>query len=157
MKLSLWCIGKTNESYLKEGIQQYCKKLPHYLPFEYIEWPDVKNREKLSIDLLKKEEEKLILSKLSTSDYLILLDEQGETMSSKGFAQYLQKKGNSINGTCVLLIGGAFGFSEALYQRANGKISLSPMTLSHQMVRLFAVEQLYRAYSILRGEKYHHD
>lgn len=157
MKCSLWVIGKTTESYLQEGIQHYCKKLPHYIPFEYLEIPDVKNGGKLNSEQLKKEEEKIILSKLQASDHLILLDENGDQFTSRQFAQYLQKKWNNIPGNCIFLIGGAFGFSENIYQRANGKVSLSSMTLSHQMVRLFAVEQLYRACSILKGEKYHHD
>ena len=155
MKLHLWTIGKTNDAYIKEGCDQYVKRLPHYLPFEYIEIPEPKNT-KLSSDVLKKEEEKIILSKLQDSDQLILLDEKGSEFTSVEFGQFIQKKMNSVAGNLIFLIGGPYGFSETIYKRANGKVALSKMTLSHQMVRLFALEQLYRACTIIKGEKYHH-
>lgn len=155
MKLHLWTIGKTNDAYIKEGCDQYVKRLPHYLPFEYIEIPEPKNT-KLSSDVLKKEEEKIILSKLQDSDQLILLDEKGSEYTSVEFGQFIQKKMNSVAGNLIFLIGGPYGFSETIYKRANGKVALSKMTLSHQMVRLFALEQLYRACTIIKGEKYHH-
>jgi 23S rRNA (pseudouridine1915-N3)-methyltransferase len=155
MKLQLWTIGKTNDAYLKEGCDQYLKRLPHYLPFEYIEIPEPKNT-KLSSDVLKKEEEKIILSRLQDSDQLILLHEKGIEFTSVEFSQFIQKKMNTVSGNLIFLIGGPYGFSEAVYKRANGKVGLSKMTLSHQMVRLFALEQLYRACTIIKGEKYHH-
>lgn len=155
MKLHLWTIGKTNDAYIKEGCDQYVKRLPHYLPFEYIEIPEPKNT-KLSSDVLKKEEEKIIISKLQDSDQLILLDEKGSEFTSVEFGQFIQKKMNSVSGNLIFLIGGPYGFSETIYKRANGKVALSKMTLSHQMVRLFALEQLYRACTIIKGEKYHH-
>jgi 23S rRNA (pseudouridine1915-N3)-methyltransferase len=155
MKCALWVIGKTSESYLKEGCAVYVKKLPHYLPFEYIEIPDLKLGN-ASAEQIKKEEEKIILNKLSSGDHLILLDEKGKEFSSPQFAQYLQKKMNSVSGNLIFLIGGAFGFSDKIYERAQDKIALSQMTLSHQMVRLFALEQLYRGMTIIKGEKYHH-
>ncbi|WP_299255157.1 23S rRNA (pseudouridine(1915)-N(3))-methyltransferase RlmH [uncultured Cytophaga sp.] len=155
MKLHLWTIGKTNDAYLKEGCDQYLKRLPHYLPFEYIEIPEPKNT-KLSSDVLKKEEEKILLSRLQDSDQLILLDEKGSEFTSAEFSQFIQKKMNTVSGNLIFLIGGPYGFSEAIYKRANGKVGLSKMTLSHQMVRLFALEQLYRACTIIKGEKYHH-
>lgn len=155
MKLHLWTIGKTNDAYIKEGCDQYVKRLPHYLPFEYIEIPEPKNT-KLSSDVLKKEEEKIIISKLQDSDQLILLDEKGSEYTSVEFGQFIQKKMNSVAGNLIFLIGGPYGFSETIYKRANGKVALSKMTLSHQMVRLFALEQLYRACTIIKGEKYHH-
>lgn len=155
MKLQLWTIGKTNDTYLKEGCAQYTRRLPHYLPFEYIEIPEPKNT-KLSSDVLKKEEEKLIFDRLQDSDQLILLDEKGNEFTSAEFSQYMQKKMNSVAGNLIFLIGGPYGFSDAVYKRANGKIALSKMTFSHQMVRLFALEQLYRACTIIKGEKYHH-
>jgi 23S rRNA (pseudouridine1915-N3)-methyltransferase len=155
MKCALWVIGKTSESYLKEGCAVYIKKLPHYLPFEYLEIPDLKLGN-ASAEQIKKEEEKIILNKLSTADHLILLDEKGKEFSSPQFAQYLQKKMNSVSGNLIFLIGGAYGFSDKIYERAQDKIALSQMTLSHQMVRLFALEQLYRGMTIIKGEKYHH-
>jgi 23S rRNA (pseudouridine1915-N3)-methyltransferase len=155
MKLILWTIGKTNDQYLKDGCAQYTKRIPHYLPFEYTELPEPRNT-RLSSDILKKEEEKLILERLQDSDQLILLDEKGSEFTSAEFSQYIQKKMNSVSGNLIFLIGGPFGFSENIYKRANGKIALSRMTFSHQMVRLFALEQLYRACTIIKGEKYHH-
>ncbi len=155
MKLQLWTIGKTNDAYLKDGCAQYTKRLPHYLPFEYIEIPEPKNT-KVSSDVLKKEEEKLLFDRLQDSDQLILLDEKGSEFTSAEFAGFIQKKMNSVAGNLIFLIGGPYGFSEAVYKRANGKIALSKMTFSHQMVRLFALEQLYRACTIIKGEKYHH-
>jgi 23S rRNA (pseudouridine1915-N3)-methyltransferase len=155
MKAALWVIGKTTESYLKEGCAIYVKKIPHYLPFEYIEIPDLKLGN-ASPEQIKKEEEKIIFNKLQTSDHLILLDEKGKEFSSPLFAQYLQKKMNSVSGQLIFLIGGAYGFSDKIYDRAQDKIALSQMTLSHQMVRLFALEQIYRGMTIIKGEKYHH-
>ena len=155
MKLILWTIGKTNDDYLKEGCAQYIKRLPHYMSFEYTELAEPKNT-KVSPLQLKKEEEKIILNRLQDSDQLILLDEKGSEFTSIEFSHYIQKKMNSVSGNLIFLIGGPFGFSEAIYQRANGQVALSKMTLSHQMVRLFALEQLYRACTLIKGEKYHH-
>ena len=155
MKLVLWTIGKTNDDYLKEGCAQYIKRLPHYMSFEYTELAEPKNT-KVSPLQLKKEEEKIILNRLQDSDQLILLDEKGSEFTSIEFSHYIQKKMNSVSGNLIFLIGGPFGFSEAIYQRANGQVALSKMTLSHQMVRLFALEQLYRACTLIKGEKYHH-
>ncbi|MGN6647953.1 MAG: 23S rRNA (pseudouridine(1915)-N(3))-methyltransferase RlmH, partial [Cytophaga sp.] len=126
-----------------------------YLPFEYIEIPEPRNT-KVSSDVLKKEEEKLLFDRLQDSDQLILLDEKGSEFTSAEFAGFIQKKMNSVAGNLIFLIGGPYGFSETVYKRANGKIALSKMTFSHQMVRLFALEQLYRACTIIKGEKYHH-
>jgi len=155
MKLVLWTIGKTNDDYLKEGCAQYIKRLPHYMSFEYAELAEPKNT-KISPMQLKKEEEKIILNRLQDSDQLILLDEKGSEFTSIEFSHYIQKKMNSVSGNLIFLIGGPFGFSESIYQRANGQVALSKMTLSHQMVRLFALEQLYRACTLIKGEKYHH-
>jgi 23S rRNA (pseudouridine1915-N3)-methyltransferase len=155
MKLVLWTIGKTNDEYLKDGCAQYIKRIPHYLSFEYLELTEPKNT-KLTPLQLKAEEEKLILNKLKDSDQLILLDEKGDEFTSLEFGQYIQKKMNSVSGNLIFLIGGPFGFSETIYKRANGQVALSKMTFSHQMVRLFALEQLYRACTIIKGEKYHH-
>lgn len=150
-------IGKTDEPYLEEGIEKYAKRLKHYVSFEKVILADVKQGAKLAVDKLKEEEGRLILSKVENSDLLVLLDEKGNEFTSSQFASYLQKKMNTVSGNLVLVIGGAFGFSGEVYSRANEKISLSKMTFSHQMVRLFITEQLYRAFTILRGEKYHHE
>lgn len=154
MKIKLIEIGKTDEKYLKEGIVEYVSRLNHYVSFETITIPDSKAS---SPDTVKTDEEKAILQKLSPGDHVILLDDKGDEFTSLGFSKFLQKKMNAGLKTLVFVIGGPFGFSEAVYKRSNGKLSLSRMTFSHQMVRLFFCEQLYRAFTILKGEKYHHE
>ena len=161
MKIEFWVIGKTDFDYLKEGIALYEKRLKHYVPFEIMTIADVKNtpfpKGQSSIDALKTKEGEMILNKLQKDDFLILMDEKGQQKSSVEFADFLEKK--QLDGTkkIVFQIGGAFGFSEAVYERANMKMALSKMTFSHQMVRLFFVEQLYRAFTIIKGEKYHNE
>ena len=155
MKTELWAIGKTNESYLEQGIAIYQKRLTHYLKFDFVIWPDIKKAGKLSPDQLKIKEAELILDKLKAGDYLVLLDEKGKTFSSEELAAFLNQQFQMSHKRIIFLIGGAFGFAPALYQRANLKLSLSKMTFSHQMVRLFFAEQLYRAMTILNNEKYH--
>ncbi|MDO6388506.1 23S rRNA (pseudouridine(1915)-N(3))-methyltransferase RlmH [Pontibacter sp. BT731] len=157
MKIKLIAIGKTDEAFLEEGIQKYMKRLKHYHSFEFTIIPDVKQGGKFTADNLKEAEGKLLLQKIQDGDHVVLLDEQGKTFTSTEYAHFLQKKLNSVTTNLVFIIGGAYGFSPAIYERANDKISLSKMTFSHQMVRLFFVEQLYRGFTILRGEKYHHD
>lgn len=157
MKIKLIAIGKTDEAYLEEGIDKYLKRLKHYLPVEVIIIPNIKQGGKFTADNLKEAEGKLILQKVQDGDHLVLLDEKGKTFTSTEYANFLQKKLNSVSSNLIFVIGGAFGFSPAVYQRANEQISLSKMTFSHQMIRLFFVEQLYRGFTILRGEKYHHD
>ncbi|WP_299985530.1 23S rRNA (pseudouridine(1915)-N(3))-methyltransferase RlmH [uncultured Pontibacter sp.] len=157
MKIKLIAIGKTDEAFLEEGIQKYMKRLKHYHPFEFIIIPDIKQGGKFTEENLKEAEGKLLLQKLQDGDHVVLLDEKGKTFTSTEYAHFLQKKLNSVTTNLVFIIGGAYGFSPAIYERANDKISLSKMTFSHQMVRLFFVEQLYRGFTILRGEKYHHD
>lgn len=156
MKIKVLSIGKTDNKNIQVLLEDYKKRLSHYGPFEWIELPDVKNVKNLSEAQQKQAEAQLVLKQLTPADQLILLDEKGKRLSSEDFAQYLQKKMNSGLKQLVLLIGGPYGFSPELYQRANGKLSLSDMTFSHQMVRLFLIEQLYRAHSILRNEPYHH-
>jgi 23S rRNA (pseudouridine1915-N3)-methyltransferase len=156
MKIKLFAIGKTDEAYLTAGIDKYLQRLKHYVSFELNILPDIRQGAKTNSEKLKEEEGKILLKKISASDYVILLDENGRQFSSEEFANNLQKRMNAGQ-DLVFLIGGPFGFSEEVYQRANEKISLSKMTFSHQMVRLFFVEQLYRAFTILKGEKYHHD
>ena len=155
MKIEFCVVGKTNEAYLREGAAIFEKRLKHYNPFEVIYLPDVKNGGKLSAAQLKEKEGKVILDRLQSDDLLILLDEKGKLYTSEEFAKQLDKLLQSGSRRLVFQIGGAFGFSEAVYQRANRKLALSPMTFSHQMVRVFFLEQLYRGFSILRGEKYH--
>lgn len=157
MKCILLSIGKTADSWLKEGMSVYEKRIPHYMPFEYMEIPDVKNAGKKDRELLKKEEGQALMSKIQNGDRVILLDEGGGELSSRKFAAYFQHHMNSGVKRLVFVIGGAYGFSKEIKTRANGEISLSQMTLSHQMVRLVALEQVYRAMTILRGEPYHHD
>ena len=156
MKIKLIVIGKTDEQYLTEGIDKYAGRLKHYTNFELLVLPDVKQGSKLNTEKLKEEEGKLILSKTEQSDYIILLDEKGKEYTSTDFAALIQKRLNAGFSSIIFVVGGAFGFSSAVYERANEKLSLSQMTFSHQMIRLFFTEQLYRAFTILKGEKYHH-
>ena len=155
MKIKVLCIGKTDEAYITEGLQKYLNRLKHYASLEFVEIPDIKNRGKLTAERLKDEEGRIILSKVSEKDHLILLDEGGKEFTSMQFSSFLQKRMIASN-DLVFVIGGAFGFDNSVYSRAHEKIALSKMTFSHQMVRLFFVEQLYRGFSILKGEKYHH-
>ena len=150
-----WVIGKTNEPYLAEGIDIYTKRLRHYVPFEMITLPDVKNAGKLSSEQLKAKEAEIVLKKLKPEDFLILLDERGRNFTSEEFAVFLEKKLQLPDKKLVFLVGGAYGFAAALYDQAEAKLSLSKMTFSHQMVRLFFAEQVYRAMTILRNEPYH--
>ncbi len=155
MKIKVLTIAKTNELYLKTGVDIYCKKLFHYFPFEYIELNAIKQTKNLSFDQQKVKEGELLLSKINATDTVILLDEQGMIKSSVAFASFLQQQMNTVK-QLVFIIGGPYGFSKEIYDRANYKLSLSAMTFSHQMVRLIFLEQMYRAASILKGEPYHH-
>lgn len=155
MKMKLIAIGKTDEAFLVEGIEKYIKRLKHYVSFEIMVLNDVKTGKKLNIELQKEQEGRAILEKVQSNETLILLDENGKEFTSVGFANFLQKKLNAGN-NLVFVIGGPFGFSTEVYQRADAQLALSKLTFSHQMVRLFFVEQLYRAFTIIKGEKYHH-
>lgn len=155
MKVTLLSIGKTNEKYLEEGMKIYLKRLTHYTTFQYIELKDVKSS--LDSSVVKNAEAKLFLSHITKEDYVVLLDEHGTEYTSVGLSKYIAQMQNQSTKKMVFIIGGAFGFSEELVQRANAKMALSKLTFSHQMVRLFFVEQLYRAYTIIRGEKYHNE
>ena len=157
MKIKLIVIGKTKSKFLLDGENEYQKRLKHYCKFSELIIPDIKNGSKLSKKELKEKEGNLILASLKNSDYVILLDDKGLTLSSIDFAEFLNKKMVSRANELVFIVGGAFGFSESVYKRANTKLSLSKMTFSHQMVRLIFKEQLYRAFTILKGEKYHHE
>ena len=157
MKVKFIVVGKTNITYLVEGELEYEKRLKHYTKFEEIIIPDVKQSGKWSKSEIKKKEGQMILGKLENIDHVILLDDKGKSHSSIEFANFLQQKMNSSLKSLVFVVGGAFGFSDEVYQRANSKVSLSRLTFSHQMIRLIFKEQLYRGFSILRGEKYHHE
>jgi len=157
MKIKLLAIGKTDDKNLQVLIQNYEKRLKHYIKFELEIIPDLKNVKNLSESEQKEKEGALILKRISPADQMILLDEKGIMHTSKEFSKFMQKKMNSGIKQMVLVIGGPYGFSEAVYKKSQGKISLSKMTFSHQMIRLFIVEQIYRAFTILRNEPYHHD
>lgn len=156
MKVTLLVVGKTTDSHIDALIQEYQKRLTHYLPFALQVIPELKNTKALSPEQQKQAEGDLILKAVTANTDLILLDEHGKEFRSIEFADYLQKRMSSGR-DAVFVVGGPYGFADTVYQRANGKISLSKMTFSHQMVRLFFVEQSYRAMTILRGEPYHHE
>lgn len=156
MNIKLLAIGKTDNKSLQNLIDDYSKRLSFYIKFDIEIIADIKNVKNLSESQQKQKEGELILSKLLPMDQLILLDENGKTFSSIAFSDELQKKMNSGAKTLFFVIGGPYGFSDEVYKKANGKISLSLMTFSHQMVRLFFIEQLYRGFTILKNEPYHH-
>lgn len=156
MRMVLLTVGKTTDPRLAALIDEYRQRLTHYVPFEMVVIPDIKNAKALSEAQIKEQEGAEILRRLTPGMEVILLDEHGREFRSIEFAEWLQKR--MLSGKdLTLVIGGSYGFSPDVYQRANGKISLSQMTFSHQMVRLFAIEQIYRAMTILRGEPYHHE
>lgn len=156
MTIKLLGIGKTDDSALLNLTDDYIKRLQFYNKFEFELIPDLKKVKNLDENQQKQKEGELILSKINTSDFVVLLDEKGKQFSSVGFSEFIQKRLNSGLKQLVFVIGGPYGFSEAVYRRADTSISLSKMTFSHQMVRLFFVEQLYRAFTILKNEPYHH-
>ena len=157
MKVEFWTIGKTAFPYLDEGLAIYEKRLSHYLPYSAFVFPDVRNSGSLSAPLVMKKEGEAIFSRLRSDDFLVLLDENGRAFTSVEFAGFLEQKLQLSQKRLVFLIGGAWGFAPEVHQRADFKLSLSKMTFSHQMVRLFFLEQLYRAMTILKGEKYHNE
>ena len=157
MKIKLLAIGKTDDKNLQNLIETYKNRLKHYINFEIEIIPDLKNVKNLSEAQQKEKEGTLILKRLNATDVLILLDEKGKEFRSVAFSQFLQKKMNAGIKQLVVVIGGPYGFSEAVYEKSQGKISLSKMTFSHQMIRLFIVEQIYRAFTILKKEPYHHE
>lgn len=155
MNIKLIVVSKTDVPYIQTGIDEYVGRLKHYCDFGLVAVPALKNIGKASPDEVKEKEGQLILKQLEKVDSVILLDEHGKEYTSVGFAEYLQKQMNAGVRSLAFVVGGAFGFSPAVYAAAHGKISLSQMTFNHQMVRLFFLEQLYRAHTILRHEKYH--
>lgn len=156
MKVTLFAIGKTDDKNIIALTDMYIKRLSHYINFTFEIIPDIKNSKNLSEAQQKVAEGDEILKRVENSDTIILLDENGKTYTSVGFSKFLQKKMNSGLKNLVFVIGGPYGFSEEIYSKANGKLSLSSMTFSHQMVRPFFIEQLYRGFTILRNEPYHH-
>lgn len=157
MKISLIVIGKTDTNYFTDAVNEYRKRLEHYIPFEIQVIPDIKNTKSLTTDQQKEKEGELILKSLQPGDYIVLLDEKGKEYTSVQFASYIEKKTHTVAKRLIFVIGGPYGFSQAVYEKANEKITLSRMTFSHQMVRLIFVEQLYRAMTILNNEPYHHE
>lgn len=156
MKIQLWSIGKQNESYVHEGIQLFTKRINNYFPVEWKIIPPLKNASTLAALEMKEKEGELVLNQLKKEDYLILLDERGKLLNSEDLAQKIQQCGNESQKQLVFLIGGAFGVSEAVMKRADFKWSLSSLVFPHQLVRLILSEQIYRACTIIRNEKYHH-
>lgn len=157
MKINLLVIGKSHKGFLTEGEAEYTKRLKKYVQFEKIEIPDLKNARKLSKEEIKKEEGKLILAKLNPNGLVVLLDDKGKDYTSMQFSKWLQDGMNRGYKHITFVVGGAYGFSDEVYQKANQKMSLSKMTFSHQMIRLFFTEQVYRAFTILNNEPYHHE
>lgn len=157
MKVRLLVVGKTPETSLKILEDKYTQRLVHYLHYERMDLPDVKNAGSLSSDQLKEKEGLLILSKVGREDFLALLDEKGDQFTSVSFSKWLELKFLSSNKRITFCVGGAYGFSKQVHQRADAKISLSRMTFSHQMVRTIFLEQLYRSCTLIKGEKYHHE
>lgn len=157
MKITLLTMGKTDVSWVRQGLDVYISRIGHYISFALNEIPQLKNVSSLSRSQIKEKEADLILSAIKPSDDVVLLDERGKMMRSQEFASWLSDKMARSGKDIVFVIGGAYGFSERVYSRSDGKISLSPMTFSHQMVRTVFAEQLYRAFTIIKGEPYHHE
>lgn len=157
MKINLILVGKTNSKTYESIIDDYSERVKHYTPFDVTVIPEQKNTKSLSQDQQKTLEGEQILRQVQDSDYVVLLDEHGQELRSIEFATWIGKKQQAVSRRLVFIIGGPYGFSPAIYQRANEKLSLSKMTFSHQMVRMIFIEQLYRAFTILKGEQYHHE
>lgn len=157
MKISLVVIGKTNGKFLIDGINEYTKRLSFYIPFNIVYLPDIKNNKKLSFEQQKTQEGTILLGEIDKSDYVVLLDEHGKEFTSIEFSRYIEKKMTTVSKRLVFVVGGPYGFSNEVKERANEKISLSKMTFSHEMIRLIFTEQLYRAMTIINNEPYHHE
>lgn len=157
MKITLLTVGKTDKDWVRQGLDIYVSRLKHYIPFSIVEIPELKNVSALSKDQIKSKEGELILKNIRPTDDVILLDEKGKQYTSVELAKIIQDKISYAGKDIIFIIGGAYGFSDTVYQRANSKLSLSKMTFSHQMVRAIFAEQIYRAFTIMRGEPYHHE
>jgi 23S rRNA (pseudouridine1915-N3)-methyltransferase len=156
MKISFWSVGKTNEAYVKQGVEEFTRRISKYFKVEWTIIPMPKNAGMMSVMDLKKKEGEMILGRLEKTDYLVALDERGKQLNSVGLANFLQARANESVKNLVFVIGGAFGLDESVLKRADYKWSLSALTFPHQLVRLILAEQLYRAYTIMKNEKYHH-
>lgn len=157
MKITLLAIGKTGAKYLQEGVEIYTKRIGYYVPFDFKVLPDIKTTKSLTTEKQKELEGQQFLSAMQPGDIVVLLDERGKEMTSREFSAYIDRKMVTVSKNLIFVIGGPYGFSKEVYNRANEKLSLSKMTFSHEMIRLFFVEQIYRAMTILKGEPYHHD
>lgn len=157
MKITLLTVGKTDKDWVRQGLDIYMSRLKHYIPFSIVEIPELKNVSALNKDQIKSKEGELILKNIRPTDDVILLDEKGKQYTSVELAKIIQDKISYAGKDIIFIIGGAYGFSDSVYQRANSKLSLSKMTFSHQMVRAIFAEQIYRAFTIMRGEPYHHE
>lgn len=157
MKIELLVVGKTTTPYLQEGIERYTKRLTHYVPYDIRTIPDVKTTKGLTSERQKEMEGEQILAQIQPGDRVVLLDERGKEITSRGFSDYLDRAMSTVSKRLIFVVGGPYGFSKAVYDRADGLLSLSQMTFPHEMIRLFFTEQVYRAMTILRGEPYHHD
>jgi len=156
MKIIFLTVGKTEDAYLKEGIDKYVKRLKHYTKLELVDLNELKNTKALTPDQQKAKEAEMILKRILPTDHVVLLDENGTEFTSQQFATYINKRAISSSANIIFVVGGPYGFDQSVYQRANDKLSFSRMTFSHQMIRLFFAEQLYRAFTIIKGEPYHH-
>ncbi|MBK8723588.1 MAG: 23S rRNA (pseudouridine(1915)-N(3))-methyltransferase RlmH [Saprospiraceae bacterium] len=156
MKFELWVIGKTTPQWIEEGINEFTKRLKLLQPVDFVLFNDVKNAKSLPVNILKQKEGEMILQKMANEDYLILCDDKGKQFSSKQFSVWLEKLTNLSKKRIIVLIGGAYGFSDEIYSRANEQISFSKMTFSHQLIRIIVIEQIYRGFSILKNLPYHH-
>ncbi|ADX68289.1 MULTISPECIES: 23S rRNA (pseudouridine(1915)-N(3))-methyltransferase RlmH [Weeksella] len=157
MNIFTLCVGKTDEQAIEQLLQKYEKRFPTYINYQRLELADIKNRKTLTIEQQKSKEADLLLQRINKGDLVVLLDEKGKQINSTDFAQQLQNDLNQSVKTLIFVIGGPYGFDDRLYQRANRKLSLSQMTFTHQMVRLFLTEQIYRAFTILQNKPYHHE
>lgn len=156
MKITFLVIGKNKETYLTEGIDEYIKRMKKYISFEFNEIPGLKSTKKYSVEEIKQREGEALLKQIPQNAYLVLLDERGKQMSSENFARWLKKSMVQSTQHLIFVVGGAYGFSETIYKAASAKLSLSSMTFSHQVIRLMFMEQIYRAFTIIHGEPYHH-
>ena len=157
MEICVLSVGKISNPWIKKGIEEFMTRLSNYIKLNSIVIPDIKNSKSLSVDKIKEEEGKSLLNCLSPSDIVVLMDEKGKELTSRGFSEWIQKQMNTGRKRLIIIIGGPFGFSQDVYSRADSLISLSKMTFTHEMAKLILTEQIYRAMTILRGEPYHHD
>lgn len=157
MKIVLCMVGKTTTSYIREGVEEYAGRIGRFIPFDMRVIPDIKTSRKLTEQAQKEAEGVQILSQLSASDYVVLLDERGRELTSRGFSDFIEKKTQTVQKNLVFVIGGPYGFSKAVYERADMQLSLSKMTFPHELIRVFITEQIYRALTIARNMPYHHD